>query len=112
METSLQIYETMQGLSTQMVEAARTNDWDQLSELEQRIASLRDRLIVQDPVAGVPHQDDSYRARKIALIRQLLADDREIRTHTEPWMDAVKQMLSSTSKQRAVQAAYGGNQGF
>ena len=107
MGTALELYETMSDLSGRMVQAAQENDWDSLGELERQVAGLRDRLIVSDPVSDAPKMDADTRARKVALIRKILADDREVRSHAEPWMDAVRNMLAGNSRQRAVQAAYG-----
>ena len=112
MNARLDIYETMSKLSGLMVEAAQSNDWDRLSELEHQVAGLRDRLVMQDSISARPLSDESVCARKIILIRKMLADDREIRSHTEPWMDAVKLMLAGGSKQRAVKAAYGVQHGL
>lgn len=112
MNARLDIYETMSKLSGLMVEAAQSNDWDRLSGLEHQVAALRDRLVTQDSVSALPLSDESVRARKIALIRKMLADDREIRRHTEPWMDAVRLLLAGASKQRAVKAAYGVQHGL
>lgn len=107
MTAPLEMYESMSELSAQMVEAATTNDWDRLCELEGQVARLRDRLIVEDPITAAPRLDEATRARKIALIRKLLADDREIRSHAEPWMESVRVLLSGSARQRAVQNAYG-----
>ncbi|NTV09685.1 MAG: flagellar protein FliT [Zoogloea sp.] len=106
--TNLTTYEAMSGLSTQMVEAAQANDWDRLVLLEHQVARLRDQLIILEP-AGRPivpfSQED--RSRKVTLIKKLLADDREVRRHTEPWMDAVRKLLAGNTRERNLRAAYG-----
>jgi flagellar protein FliT len=100
----LAIYERMALLSTEMVDAARRSDWDQLGALEKMIAALRDELQVAD-ISGYV-DDGASRARKIELIHRMLADDRTIRSFTEPWMDSVRTLLSGNARQRKLSAAY------
>ena len=54
---------------------------------------------------------DDERQKKIALIRRILNDDKEVRVHTEPWMDNVRQLLSGGARERNVRAAYGKQSG-
>jgi flagellar protein FliT len=44
--------------------------------------------------------------QKIELIHKILADDAEIRTHTEPWMKSVQTLLGNAGMARRVQQAY------
>ena len=46
--SSLALLQQMSAYSTEMVDAARANDWDRLSRLERQVASLRDRLGVEE----------------------------------------------------------------
>jgi flagellar protein FliT len=80
----LSLYETMTELSGRMADAAQMNDWERLVALENDVAHLRDNLIINDriPPALTPEE----RTRKVQLIRRILADDAEVRRHTEPWM--------------------------
>lgn len=107
MSGRIDVYETMSALSGRMVQAARANDWDRLSALEKELGALRNRLMADTPLAGTPWLDAPTRARKLALVHKILADDREIRSHTEPWMEAVKKLFASNSQQRAIHSAYG-----
>lgn len=84
--------ESMSTLSAQMVEAARDQDWDRLWSLEQEVARLRD-----DTPGSSTAPTSAERNRRITLMRQLLADDAEIRRHTEPWMLAVQAWLKPAS---------------
>ncbi|KAF7598184.1 MAG: flagellar protein FliT [Candidatus Dactylopiibacterium carminicum] len=97
----------MSDLSGQMLEAARANDWDGLCALEHEVASLRDHLVHEDPPALAVALDESTRQRKLALIRKILADDREIRAYAMPWMEDVKHLLSGGARKRAINQAYG-----
>lgn len=101
----LAIYEEIYTLSGYMVTAAQANDWDNLIALESRVSTLRDRLMIEESAStlalSVAESD-----RKSAMIRQILEDDAEIRRHTEPWMDNVRQFLGSQSQRRKMQSAY------
>ena len=108
--SSLALLQQMSAYSTEMVDAARANDWDRLTRLERQVASLRDRLGVEEALGfpGRPRQmSEDKRKKKVALIRRILDDDKEVRVHTEPWMDNVRQLLSGGVRQRNVRAAYG-----
>lgn len=106
--TTLTTYEAMSGLSSQMVEAARANDWDRLVLLEREVAELRDHLIFLEPLGSpdIPTSQEEH-DRKVMLIKKLLADDREVRLHTEPWMEAVRTLLAGNTRERNLRAAYG-----
>jgi len=105
MDTQLMLYEQMSQLSSSMVSAAQTNDWDLLSDLEAKVADLRDQLMAETP--SVQTRDETVKVRKIALIKKILEDDREVRSHAEPWMESVKMLLAGNVRQKAVQNAYG-----
>ncbi len=47
------------------------------------------------------------RERKIKIIKKILADDREIRTITEPWMQRLALQISSNNARRKLNKAYG-----
>lgn len=105
---SLAMYETMNTISARMVEAARASDWDRLVALEKDCAGLSRELGTGDgpqPVAG------AERERKIALIRQILANDAEVRRYTEPWMEQVRQFLGGGTRERNVRRVYGAHAG-
>lgn len=106
MDAQLMLYENMKRISDNMVDAARANDWDLLSQLETEVAALREQLRMQPPYSP-PVRDETTRSRKLELIKALLEDDREIRSHVEPWMENVRTLLSGNAKMRAVQNAYG-----
>lgn len=106
--STLTMYETMSALAAQMAEAARANDWDRLVVLEKDCAGLARRLETGErptPLSG------EERARKAALIRQILADDAEVRRHTEPWMENVRQLLGGAARERNMRRAYGAHTG-
>ncbi|MCX9156145.1 flagellar protein FliT [Niveibacterium sp. 24ML] len=105
--STLALYENMSGLSAQMAVAARENDWDRVSALEAQITQLRNDLLNADSLdRPAPLMSDTERRKKADLIKRILADDREVRRHTEPWMDSVRTMLGGASRGRAMRAAY------
>ncbi len=106
MVAQLELYEEIRSLSTDMVGAARSSDWERLIELEGRVAALREELAANsgqeaDAAAGTPELGRKYR-----LIQLILDDDAEVRRHTEPWMEQVRQFLGSQGRRRQVQQAY------
>ena len=104
----LSLLEQMSTYSTQMVDAARANDWDRLCRLERQVSSLRDRLGIEDAlVARNKPMANEEKNRRVALIRRILDDDREVRVHAEPWLDNVRQLLSGRSRQSAPRSTYG-----
>lgn len=111
--SALALYKNMCELSAQMVVAARDNDWELLTGLEHQVAGLRDRLAVNDEDGSVTEPLNAHqREQKIGMIRQILADDAEVRRHTEPWMQNVQQFLGSQRQNRRVQQAYGALSSF
>ena len=82
-EEVIGVYENVSALTRQMLAAARSRDWDTLHRLERDCASQVSMLRDGQP----PALSGELRARKVRLLQAILADDREIRTITEPWMD-------------------------
>jgi len=83
----LSMYENIAGLTNQMAAAARMGDWDGLSKLEGQCAAEARTI-----GTGVPPLGGAPRLRKIDLLKQILANDREIRDVTDPWMNVVPGM--------------------
>lgn len=104
MSSQIETYQEMSALSAQMVEAARSQDWERLVSLEKSVSSLRNLLRGEDDNAALAPAD---RSLKTALIQRILDDDAEIRRHTEPWMEQVRQFLGGSARRRRVNDAYG-----
>ena len=102
----LETYDAMAVTSAQMVVAARNADWDRLIALERDCGALVAALKrVDEPV---PRPDAGHVKRKVALIRKVLADDAEIRRHTEPWMARLQVYLGSARREQRLLHAYEG----
>ncbi|MGK5077885.1 flagellar protein FliT [Janthinobacterium sp. HLX7-2] len=88
----LSMYENIAGLTNNMVAAARTNDWNGLNTLENQCASAASAALP----GSVPALAGAARLRKIDLLKQILANDREIRTITEPWMAQLASVMPAS----------------
>lgn len=106
-EEVISLYETVAGITGQMVTAARGGDWEQLAALESICASHVATLKLDErhaPLSGPVLE------QKAKIIQKILADDREIRNLTEPWMQRLSALINSTGTQRKLSQAYGANQ--
>jgi flagellar protein FliT len=102
------LYETVAELTDQMLLAARAGDWDKLIELEQDCSSKVQVLKDQDPVALTPEPLlPELRDKKVRFIKKILADDKEIRDLTEPWMAELSNMIQSSGTNRKLSNSYG-----
>lgn len=97
-------YEGIAGIMSRMRLAAQSANWKLLAALERDCAVLVSRL--QDFPRPDPLPPIQQR-RKFDLLRTILAEDAEIRRHTEPWMENLKSLITSTGKARRVNLAYG-----
>jgi flagellar protein FliT len=95
MPSQIEMYQDMSALSARMVEVARARDWDSLIGLERAVADLRDSLMRTDDNTGLSEEELGLKA---ALIRRILDDDAEIRRHTEPWMERIRQFLGDSAR--------------
>jgi len=103
----ISLYETVAGLTTQMLDAARSGDWDRLVVLESDCNSQVQRLKHGEPVEPLA---GPVRQRKVEIIRKILADDREIRNLTEPWMQQLTALMQNAGTERKLSQAYGAQQ--
>ena len=101
----LSIYESMQELTGQMLLAAADSDWDQVVELERRCSAHVQTLREQEQTQGQAMQGAS-RDKKVAILKQLLSDDRQIRDLAMPWMARLSAMMNSSNAQRRLANAY------
>jgi flagellar protein FliT len=104
MPSQIDIYEEMSTLSTRMVEAARASDWENLIQLEKSVVTLRLSLAADDDNSRLTVREMEM---KRALIQRILDDDAEVRRHTEPWMEQVRQFLGGNVRRKQVESAYG-----
>lgn len=98
-------YESLSAITDQMREAATRGEWDQLIDLERQCSR---HVAAMKPADAVAMLDGPSRQRKIQLIKKILADDAEIRNHTEVWMGQLQRIMQSNRQEQRLQHAYGG----
>lgn len=103
MNPVIENYEFLSSITAQMRVAATHGQWDQLVELEKQCSQQVEIMKTQD--VGIP-PNESARLRKVELIRKILADDAEIRNHTEPWVGQLQRIMHSTGQERRLQQTY------
>lgn len=99
------LYEAIAEITGQMLAAAHSGDWEHLAALESRCASHVRSLESGEPQTPL---SGALRERKVEIIHQVLAHDREIRNITEPWLAHLSAMLNSAGTERKLSIAYGG----
>lgn len=107
-EHILDVYASISTKTGEMLEAAKSSDWDRLILLEQDCRALIETLKQSDAGAEVGAR---FVQRKIAFIRKVLADDAEIRKFTEPWMSQLEAYLGSARREYKLQRAYEADHG-
>ena len=83
----LSMYENIAGLTNQMAAAARMGDWNSVNRMEGMCAVEKSAIST-----GVPALEGAQRLRKVDLLKQILANDREIRDLSDPWMNQIPGM--------------------
>ncbi len=100
------LYEAVSQITDQMLAAARAGDWDKLIQLEEHCASHVQSLREGEPPEPLT---GGLRERKVKIIHKILADDREIRNLTEPWMAQLAAMMNNAGTERKLSNAYNAN---
>ncbi len=100
----ISLYENVASLTNQMLNAARDRDWERLSVLESDCSLKVEAIKTADTPAPLSPE---LKERKIRVIKKILADDREIRDITEPWMTELSQLMRSSNTAMKVNTAYG-----
>lgn len=103
-EEIIAAYESVAHISGQMLNAARTGAWDDLVSLETRCA-CHVKALEKDEIPI--KLTGELRNRKIAVIKTILANDREIRVITEPWMQQLSNLMKSNITERKLSLTYG-----
>lgn len=104
----LEVYENVATITTQMLAAARKGDWEQLAMLESRCSMQVATLKKVDASIALSGEN---RDKKVEIIRKILADDKQIRAITEPWLKQLTALMQSTGTERKLSQAYGSNSG-
>ena len=102
----ISIYENVSVITDRMLDAARKADWDLLSKLETECSSQVQELRSNESASEL---STDMKNRKVQIIKKILADDREIRDITEPWMAQLSKLMKSSESNRKLSQTYGIN---
>ncbi len=102
----ISLYENVARITDRMLNAARKADWDLLVELETDCSSTVATLKSNELSGELP---PDIRSKKIQIIKKILADDKEIREITEPWMLQLANLMKNSESSRKLTIAYGSN---
>ncbi|MDR5737198.1 MULTISPECIES: flagellar protein FliT [unclassified Caballeronia] len=97
-------YEAIAALSAQMLVAAREGDWSELKAMQGVYRELIDQL--QETDAG-SELDESARARKLDLVKKILADDAAIRDLSSPSLARLSALFTVNSTARVLKKMVG-----
>lgn len=82
-QTLIEYYRAIEGASRQMLEAAKSDDWDAVVRLEGACAVLIEQLRFNSRTEELPTE---HRSEKLGIMQRILANDAQIRYLAEPWM--------------------------
>ncbi|MCP5242939.1 MAG: flagellar protein FliT [Burkholderiales bacterium] len=99
----INLYEEIKTVTNKMVIAAQNGEWDNLIQLERKCRQLTDELTRNESKTLLTHE---LQQRKIEIIHQVLDDDAQIRSITEPWMKKLQDILCTNERKRNLQQAY------
>jgi flagellar protein FliT len=91
----LNYYEAIERASMDMLEAARTGNWDHVVKLEGACAVLISQL--RSAAAQTPLGSEEVQL-KSRIMQRILVNDAEIRQLAEPWLDDLDQLLAGRPK--------------
>ncbi len=101
MSLLIEEYQCLSGITGQMREAAIGGEWDRLISLEKECKRKVEEIKPHD-VAANPEE----RAQKLALLKKILADDADIRSRTETWMEQLQRIMQSARSEQRLQQSY------
>jgi flagellar protein FliT len=88
----LHLYESIARLSHDMVAASGAGDWTRVGELEDQCRSL---IATLNAASAVRPLGRAEQRRRVELLREILADDAQIRTRSEPWLRQLEHFYAS-----------------
>ncbi|AZP14663.1 flagellar protein FliT [Undibacterium parvum] len=100
----ISIYENVAEITDRMLNAAKSADWDLLTELERTCYNSVQEIQNKDTNLELPLE---IKNKKIAIIKKILADDKEIRDITEPWMLQLSKLMKNSESNRKLSQSYG-----
>lgn len=100
----IQRYELLAKVMREMLGAARQQDWDRVTELETFYTVQVEQLKVQEQGMVLLEAD---KARKLSIIKSILADDCEIRALLDPWMARLSKLMHGSRMEAKLNRSYG-----
>jgi flagellar protein FliT len=91
----LTVYEEIMNVSHQMLRAAQSKDWDSLTMLELMCEGYIQQIQTFDRQVKL---SESEVDKKMHYLKQILADDKQIRLLLEPWMGTVMTLMRSGAR--------------
>ena len=91
----LNYYEAIEQASHDMLEAARSGNWDQVLKLEGACAVLISQLKSSAAQNPLGHDEAQFKSR---IMQRILVNDAEIRQLAEPWLDELDDLLAGHPK--------------
>ncbi|WP_230427844.1 flagellar protein FliT [Undibacterium luofuense] len=99
----ISLYENVACITDKMLCAAQLRDWEALSELESDCSREVEKIQSSDSISLLTPE---LRQKKIRVIQHILANDRQIRDITEPWMAELQQLMRSSSTSMKLNKTY------
>lgn len=92
----LDYYKAIERTSSQMLEAAKTENWDQVVRLEGACAVLIAQLRYKSKTDELAPEE---RKEKTKIMQRILRTDAEIRNLAEPWLNDLAQLIDGNQPQ-------------
>jgi flagellar protein FliT len=102
MSLLLEDYQRLSGITGQMRDAAAGGEWDRLISLEQECKRKFEEIKPRDVIPSSPDE----RAQKKALLKKILADDADIRSRTELWMEQLARIMKNARSEQMLHQTY------
>ena len=91
----LSYYEAIERASADMLDAARTGNWDHVIKLEGACVLLISQLKNAARGSALSGEESQLKSR---LMKRVLVNDAEIRHLAEPWIEDLDQMIGGRPK--------------
>jgi flagellar protein FliT len=91
----LNYYEAIERASADMLEAARSGNWDHVVKLEGACALLISQLKHAAATAAIGPEEAQLKSR---IMQRILINDAEIRQLAEPWLEDLDHILAGRPK--------------
>ena len=92
--TLLDYYKAIESASQQMLEAALTENWDQVVRMESTCAVLIEQLRSKARSRKLTAEE---RVEKVRIMQRILRTDAEIRVLAEPWLNDIDLLLRNSN---------------